>query len=219
LTIGTYPSITLAKARTKAIEARGLISDGIDPKENRKNKLIAQQIERSNTLQSVFDDWLAVKKQSIKEETAKKLKQRLDKYILKQLGKIPIHEVTAPQAIKVLQPVANLRKLETVGRICRNINEIMTFAINTGLIEHNKLTGIGKAFETPKVTNQPSLKPEELPDLLKALNFASIKLLTRCLIEWQLHTMTRHLKRLKRLKHVGTKSTLKNSFGIFLLIE
>ena len=216
MTIGTYPSITLAKARTKAIEARGLISDGIDPKENRKNKLIAQQIERSNTLQSVFDDWLAVKKQSIKEETAKKLKQRLDKYILKQLGKIPIHEVTAPQAIKVLQPVANLRKLEIVGRICRNINEIMTFAVNTGPIEHNKLTGIGKAFETPKVTNQPSLKPEELPELLKVLNFASIKLLTRCLIEWQLHTMTRHLK---RLKHVGTKSTLKNSFGIFLLIE
>ncbi|GLS91582.1 hypothetical protein GCM10007916_26510 [Psychromonas marina] len=41
------------------------------------------------------------------------------------------------------------------------------------------------------MTNQPSFKPEELPELLTALNYASIKLITRCLIEWQLHTMTR----------------------------
>lgn len=67
----------------------------------------------------------------------------------------------------------------------------MTFAVNTGVIEHNKLAGIGKAFATAQVTNQASLKPEQLPELMNALNYASIKLITRCLIEWQLHTMTR----------------------------
>ena len=67
----------------------------------------------------------------------------------------------------------------------------MVFAVNIGVIEHNKLAGIGKAFETAKVTNQASLKPEKLSELLNALSYASIKLLTRCLIEWQLHTMTR----------------------------
>jgi len=139
----------------------------------------------------VFDDWFTVKKSNIKDLTATKLKQRLDKYILSHLGKFPINEITAPQAIKILQPVANLGKLETVGRVCRNLNEIMIFAVNTGIIEHNRLAGIGKAFAAPKVTNQASLKPEELPILLTALNYASIKLITRCLIEWQLHTMTR----------------------------
>jgi len=39
----------------------------------------------------------------------------------------------------------------------------MTFAVNTGIIEHNKLAGIGKAFATAQVTNRASLKPEELP--------------------------------------------------------
>ena len=102
-----------------------------------------------------------------------------------------LSEITAPQAIKILKPVANQGKLETVGRLCRNLNEIMTFAVNTGVIEHNKLAGIGKAFETATVTNQASLKPDELPELLTALNFASIKPITRGLIELQLHTMTR----------------------------
>lgn len=140
-------------------------------------------MEISNTLQLVFEDWFEVKKTSIKAETAKKLKQRLDKYLLQPLGKYPIGEITAPQSIKVIQPIANQGKLETVGRICRNINEIMSFAVNTGVIEHNKLAGIGKAFATAQVTNQASLKPEELPELMNTLNYASIKLITRCLIE------------------------------------
>ena len=37
----------------------------------------------------------------------------------------------------------------------------------------------------------PTLKPDQLPALMTILNRASIKLTTRCLIEWQLHTMTR----------------------------
>lgn len=197
LALGKYPNLSLAKARTKAIGLRELLADGIDPKDpkdpkdHRDSILKTKQKELDNTLQVVFGNWYAVKRTSIKELTAKKLKQRLDKYLLAYLGNHPISEITAPQTIKILQPLANEGKLETVGRICRNINEIMTFAVNTGIIEHNKLAGIGKAFATAKVTNQASLKPEELSELLKALNYASIKLLTRCLIEWQLHTMTR----------------------------
>ena len=191
LTLGKYPDLSLAKARTKAIEARELLVDDIDPKEHRDSNLKIKQTELNNTLQVVFDNWFAVKKTSIKELTARKLKQRLDKYLLADMGKYPINEITSPQTIKILQPVANEGKLETVGRICRNLNEIMTFAVNTGIIEHNRLAGIGKAFAAPKVTNQASLKPAELPELLTALNYASIKHITRCLIEWQLHTMTR----------------------------
>lgn len=36
-----------------------------------------------------------------------------------------------------------------------------------------------------------ALKPAELPELMGAVANASIKRTTRCLIEWQLHTMTR----------------------------
>lgn len=183
--------ISLAKARTKAIEARELLADGIDPKEHRDTTLREKQLELANTLQSVFDDWIEVKRTSVKEQTAKKLKQRIEKYLLPDLGKCPLSDITAPQAIKVIKPIANQGKLETVGRLCRNLNEIMTFAVNTGVIEHNKLAGIGKAFETAKVTNQATLAPDELPELLKTINYASIKPITRCLLEWQLHTMTR----------------------------
>ena len=132
LALGKYPDVSLAKARTKAIEARELLADGIDPKEHRDTTLREKQLELANTLQSVFDDWIEVKKTSVKEQTAKKLKQRIEKYLLPDLGKLPLGDITAPQAIKTIKPIANQGKLETVGRLCRNLNEIMTFAVNTG---------------------------------------------------------------------------------------
>jgi integrase len=59
------------------------------------------------------------------------------------------------------------------------------------LITTNSLTGIGKAFESPGKVHMPTLKPDQLSALMNKIAAASIKLTTRCLIEWQLHTMTR----------------------------
>jgi integrase len=107
------------------------------------------------------------------------------------LGKLPIHKIKAAQAIKVLEPLAAKGSLETVKRMVQRINEVMTFAVNTGLIEANPLAGITKAFKSPVKQHQLTLKPEELPELMRALSYASIKVITRILIEWQLHTMVR----------------------------
>ena len=67
----------------------------------------------------------------------------------------------------------------------------MTFAVNTGVIHSNPLIGIAAAFGVPEKRQMPTLKPAELPEFMEALSYASIKLTTRCLIELQLHTMTR----------------------------
>ena len=87
--------------------------------------------------------------------------------------------------------VADKGSLELVSKLCQRLNAIMTFALNTGLAETNPLAGIKKAFETPTVTNLPTIQPNELPELLTRLNNSNMKLVTRHLIYWQLHTMVR----------------------------
>lgn len=67
----------------------------------------------------------------------------------------------------------------------------MNYSVNCGLVFSNPLSGIKAAFKKPKKENMASLKPEELPELMSAIANASIKRTTRCLLEWQLHTMTR----------------------------
>jgi integrase len=107
------------------------------------------------------------------------------------MGQTPITMINAVDVIRVLKPLGASGSLETVKRLCQRLNEIMTFSVNTGLINHNPLVGISKAFEAPIKQNMPTIKPEHLPKLMQALSTASIKLATRCLIEWQLHTMSR----------------------------
>lgn len=59
------------------------------------------------------------------------------------------------------------------------------------MIFANPLSGIRAVFKKPKKENMPALAPDELPELMMEIANASIKRTTRCLIEWQLHTMTR----------------------------
>jgi len=107
------------------------------------------------------------------------------------LGNRPISKILAPEAIEAIKPLSAKGSLETVSKLIRALNEVMTFAVNTGRIDHNPLAGIRTAFESQRSQNMPTLSPEELPELMNALSYASIKITTRCLIEWQLHTMVR----------------------------
>ena len=107
------------------------------------------------------------------------------------MGDIPIHKITAFQTVEALKPVAASGKLETVRRLCQRLNEVMIYAANTGLIDHNLLFGIKAAFVKPEKNHLPTLAPERLTDFLRDLYNASIRVTTRQLILWQLHTMTR----------------------------
>lgn len=102
-----------------------------------------------------------------------------------------MREINAPQVIGLLKPIEAKGSLETVIRLTQRLNEVMNYATNCGLVQANPLTGIKAAFKKPKKENMAALKPTELPELMGAIANASIKRTTRCLIEWQLHTMTR----------------------------
>jgi integrase len=191
MTFGKYPAVSLAEARKKRVAARELLAKDIDPKEFKDDKHREQLLSASNTLKSVATDWFVIKKTTIAESTAKSLWRKFENHVFPKLGHRPIDKILAPEAIEALKPLAAKGNLETTGKIIGHLNNIMTHAVNTGILHHNPLSGIRSAFQTPKVTNMATIRPNELGQLMKDISYASIKLVTRCLIEWQLHTMTR----------------------------
>jgi integrase len=191
LGIGSFPTVTLAKAREKRMEYRKQLTEDIDPKEYRDNEVIKQRAAHLNTLEAITAQWLEVKRTGLTEDHSKDIRRSLEIHIFPNLGKIPISKITAPKAIAALKPLAAKGSLETVKRVCQRLNEVMIFAVNTGVIFSNPLAGIKASFASPEKNNMPTILPEQLPELMCALNTASIKLVTRCLIEWQLYTMTR----------------------------
>lgn len=191
LSLGSYPAVTLAEARKRRTESRELLAKDIDPKEHRDEQNRISEKAHNNTLKYIATQWLVVKKADISANHATDTWRSLELHIFPNLGKVPIHKITATKAIDTLKPIAAKGSLETIKRLCQRLNEIMVYAVNTGIIENNPLTGINKAFQRPTKQHLPTLKPEELPLLLRTLTTASIKYTTRCLIEWQLHTMVR----------------------------
>ncbi|MBR9909681.1 MAG: tyrosine-type recombinase/integrase [Gammaproteobacteria bacterium] len=191
LSLGTYPNLSLANARRSAEEARELLAHDIDPQERRESLRRAEKEAHSNTFEHIATKWFEVKKTKVTKDYADDIWRSFKLHLFPELGKVPIHKIKAPPTIKALEPIAAKGSLETVKRLSQRLNEVMTFAVNTGLIDSNPLAGIGKAFQVPQKRHMPTIKPEQLPELMKALSTASIKITTRCLIEWQLHTMTR----------------------------
>jgi integrase len=191
LKIGNYPTMPLVKAREERTRVKSLLASDIDPLSHRNELKAKGQDDYLNSLRSVAEQWFQVKKTQISPAYSDDVWRSLELHVLPKLGKTPITHLQAKTTIDTLKPLAAKGSLETVKRVCQRLNEIMTFAVNTGFAFSNPLAGIGKAFEAPKAINLPSIKPEQLPIFMNALSTARIKIVTRCLIEWQLHTMVR----------------------------
>lgn len=189
--LGTYPELSLANARKKVIEARELLAQGIDPKVQRKADNEAKRAQNEHTLENVATAWFELKKHSVTTAYAEDIWRSLTLHVFPSLKNTPLTDITAPMIIKLLRPIEAKGSLETVKRLSQRLNEIMAYGVNSGLIFANTLSGIRAVFKKPQKANMPALPPEELPDLMVAIANASIKRITRCLIEWQLHTMTR----------------------------
>ena len=194
ISFGNFPAVSLAQARKKRDEAKTLLADDIDPKLHKEQEIQKNKEAIENTFGVFAEKWLELKRQQVKEETANKAFQSLDKHILPSLKNVPIETIKPKLIIGILKPIEAKGSLETIKRLCRVINEVMRLALAEGVIEVNYLSDITKLFAAPKKTNMATITPDRLPELMQALNNASIMKITRCLVEWQLHTMTRPIE-------------------------
>ena len=62
---GTFPDVSLADARSKRDKARKLLTQNIDPKEQRDDEALKQQLAHSNTLEHIAAQWFEVKQSKV----------------------------------------------------------------------------------------------------------------------------------------------------------
>lgn len=193
MSLGTYPHLTLARARALRDEYLSLLANGIDPQVHNNDKANALKNATEHTLQAVASKWLneKVKTSGISQDHAEDIWRSLERNIFPGLGNVPINEIRPKLLKQHLDPIEQRGVLETLRRIISRLNEIFRYAATEELIEFNPADNLGQRFSKPKKQNMPALPPSELPRFLVALNNASIRLETRLLIEWQLLTWVR----------------------------
>lgn len=193
MSLGTYPHLTLARARALRDEYLSLLANGIDPQVHNNDKANALKNATEHTLQAVARKWLdeKVKTSGISQDHAEDIWRSLERNIFPGLGNVPVNEIRPKLLKQHLDPIEQRGVLETLRRIISRLNEIFRYAATEELIEFNPADNLGQRFSKPKKQNMPALPPSELPRFLVALSNASIRLETRLLIEWQLLTWVR----------------------------
>ena len=197
LQIGIYPEVTLDAAREKRQEFRKLLSQDIDPAEHVQQRKLQEAEAHQNTFEAVALRWFEDHQEAegLTPAYAGDLINSLRNHVFPYLGKVPIHKVTATQAIAALQPLKKQGKFETIRRICGRMNMVMDDAINTGVIPRgsNPLSAIHKKFKKPSkvAKNYPTIKPTELPELLQKIDNSSLSPIIRNLFYWQLLNLSR----------------------------
>lgn len=189
--LGAFPALSLADARRLRADYLSLLANGIDPQTQAEQVTEQQQIALDSIFSTVAANWFTLKQASVTQDYAKDICRSLEKDVFPALGEIPVQEIKARKLIEALEPIKARGALETVRRLVQRINEIMIYAVNTGLIDANPASGVGMAFEKPKKQHMPTLRPEELPKLMRTLVISNLSVPTRCLIKWQLLTLVR----------------------------
>ena len=76
LGLGVYPSVSLAQARQKAVDARRNLAEGIDPSVSAKRRARHAEVSRSLTLGKAIDDYLAKAAPTFKNAKSSAIRER-----------------------------------------------------------------------------------------------------------------------------------------------
>lgn len=132
--LGAYPSVTLAKAREKARDARAMVESGIDPVQERKAAravLVAAQ-RRGLTFAEAVDRALAAKLDAFKNDKHRKQwRSTLDTHAIPHLGPMQVQDIAVQDVLRVLEPIWGTTT-ETAARLRGRIEAVLAWATVSG---------------------------------------------------------------------------------------
>ena len=189
LTFGEYPGLTLAQARKKCEETRSLINQGIDPREARKAAEAAEKARADNTFEKIARNWHKDGLPDWKENTAKATLSRLERDVFPKIGHMPITDITHQQLIDVLKTIEKRGTIDAAKRTKTDLARIYRYAIQRNIIDRNLVDDLAGVLRRANKSHFATIKPEELPAFLKALDQNAIRMYLSTRIAIQLMLM------------------------------
>lgn len=170
LALGDYPTITTATARTKAAEARRLLSEGIDPAEHRKAIKTKQRGLTGNSFEAIAREWLLKNRAAWSDDYARRVTSQLETWIFPWLGESPIAELSAPALLTALRRVEERGRPETTRRTLADCSRVFRYAIASGRAERDPAAVLRGALAPARREHLAALtEPKDVARLLDAI--------------------------------------------------
>ncbi|MCK2094537.1 tyrosine-type recombinase/integrase [Thauera aromatica] len=174
MSLGAYPEVSLREARSLRDEARALLAKGINPKVDRKQKFRAVCLAAEHNFKSVYLQWIAHRKLELKEgrqSTLSQIQRIFDRDVLPALGTMSIYSIRRPDLLEVLARIEQRKAFTTAEKVRTWFRQLFRYAmVKVEGLEGNPASDLDVvAVPKPPVVNNPFLRLEELPDLLRKL--------------------------------------------------
>lgn len=157
LSLGPYPALSLADARTARDEAKSTLRDGRDPSTVKKLKRLTAETSAATTFESVAREWHKRQKPGWVERHAADVIDSLEREIFPALGSIPIREIGAPEVVALLRTVEDRGAIETARRLRQRMSAVFQFAIAEGTAAIDPASMVQKAMASVPKGRQPAI--------------------------------------------------------------
>lgn len=186
MSLGTYPNVALADARTARDEAKKLIAGGIDPAEVRKAKKREIESRFGNTFEGIAREWYEKRFDRWSPSYAEEMIETFEKDVFPYIGSRPIAEIKPMELLAVLSVLNDRGATEKLRKVRQRCGEVFRYAVITGRAEYNPAPDLVSAFAPHKKEHYAFLKTDELPEFFRILNTYTgsmiVKLAMRLLI-------------------------------------
>lgn len=163
--LGSYPDVTLAAARTKRDEFRSMLAAGTDPMAERRAERTGKTMEQAN------DEYWAIRKDLSPSYLAKS-KRAIETYLYPKLKDRLVSTITREDLLPILQGMDAAGKHVYVRKVRLWVGQIFDWAVEHGhaTINPAALIDSRKAFGRAPVEHMAALELHEVPAFMQRLS-------------------------------------------------
>lgn len=169
ISLGVYPVVGLKQARQLAQAERVKLISNIDPSIDRQiNKQKAKEAA-ANSFEAVAREWYSNRIIVKSASHAKDVLRRLEGNVFPYIGMYPISTIEAPQLLNMIRIIEQRGSYDLAHRVLGVCGQVFRYGISTGRCSRDPSGDLRGALTPHKKKNQAAVKPEELPELLRAI--------------------------------------------------
>lgn len=193
LSFGPYPLISLVEAREARNQAKKQLLQGIDPSEAKQDAKRTAIRNAQNTFKATALEWFEVNKGKWTLGYGEIVKSRLERCLFPDLGYRPLASITPQDVLDTLRQVEKRGALDVTKRARQIASSVFAYGVLLGRCQHNPVTGLEKALAPRNPGHFAAISPDELPELVKAIqrNDARLFVQTRNALQLLMLTFVR----------------------------
>jgi integrase len=170
LTLGSYPTLTLADARSQRDEAKRKLAEGLDPSLAKKRQHLEAKAAAGNTFGLIASEFIEKLRRDKRAEPTIAKNTWMLTVLAAKLAPYPITQITAKDVLSVLSSIEKSGRVESALATRSTIGRVFRYAIATARAEADPTSALRGALQRHVPTSHPALTTRgELGGVMRAI--------------------------------------------------